>query len=144
MCEVAQNVHDRLRERHRQPPSEWRKMLGWSDLHEAAIYGRDDETRSLVAAGMDVNLQDATGRTPLHWAMWNDHPRSCTALIPAGASQSVCDDEGLTPWQYAMQYNGATACAAILRQLQPLRTLDLSGCQLTSQDLQKLMAGVSL
>ena len=47
-------------------------MTGETSLHLAARYARADAAKVLLDAGGDANLQDSTGRTPLHTAVAAD------------------------------------------------------------------------
>ena len=40
-------------------------------LHAAAEKGHMAVCSLLIARGADVNMKDANGETPLHWAAWN-------------------------------------------------------------------------
>lgn len=48
------------------------RILGETSLHLAARYARADASKRLLDAGAEVNLQDNTGRTPLHAAVAAD------------------------------------------------------------------------
>ena len=47
-------------------------VTGETSLHLAARYARADAAKVLLDAGGDANLQDSTGRTPLHTAVAAD------------------------------------------------------------------------
>lgn len=47
-------------------------LLGETSLHLAARNARADASKRLLDAGAEVNLQDNTGRTPLHAAVAAD------------------------------------------------------------------------
>lgn len=62
--------------------------------------------RLLLASGADVNTADASGRTPLSYAVVNDHspsldPELCKVLLDYGAAVDEMDLSGRTPLFYA-------------------------------------------
>ena len=40
-------------------------------MHDAAWYGRESVVRMLQKIGVDVNIEDNNGWTPMHAAAWN-------------------------------------------------------------------------
>ncbi len=52
-------------------PVNWRNSVGWTALHTACNYNHPDVVKILTQHdGIDVNVQDASNSTPLHYACW--------------------------------------------------------------------------
>jgi len=43
----------------------------------------------LLSSGLNLNLQNASGNTPLHWAALNGHLSAVQALVKAGADVTI-------------------------------------------------------
>jgi len=84
-----------------------------NDLLEAASGGHESCVRELLAAGVNPNVGDDYGNTPLHRAAYNGHEACVRVLIAAGADPNVGDDYGNTPLLEAT-WNGHEACVAFL------------------------------
>jgi ankyrin repeat protein len=90
-------------------------------LH-AAVLGRHAEmVRCLAARGVDLNIRDQQGRTPLHTALypssryvnvyeWSPLNETAAVLLELGADPNLRDNDGLTPLQLAVVH-GRTAFA---------------------------------
>jgi ankyrin repeat protein len=76
-------------------------------LHVGVLEQQLDMCRLLVSKGSNVNLVDAAGCTPLHWAAMpagNDKALEfCRLLVAAGADVTLKDEEGQTPLDYAKE-----------------------------------------
>lgn len=76
------------------------KVLGWSALHYASLYGQAEQIKWLVDQGADVNVRDKFGRTPLHEvASHGGHSDTIPAmliLIELGADCNLEDSNGRT------------------------------------------------
>jgi ankyrin repeat protein len=48
----------------------------------------------LIALGCDINLQDSSGQTPLHFAHMLEHYEAFEVLLKAGADPGVEDEDG--------------------------------------------------
>jgi ankyrin repeat protein len=70
--------------------------FGRSDLHRAVVKGDLLELRRLLNDGLDPNLQDATGMTPLHFAAQEWHPDLAQTLLEGGARVDVQAHSGNT------------------------------------------------
>jgi ankyrin repeat protein len=68
-----------------------------TDLHFAAQSGKDSEVRRLIQSGVDPNVQDENGSTPLKYASAEPHPGIMRTLISLGASPTISDHRGFTP-----------------------------------------------
>jgi uncharacterized protein len=75
-------------------------------LFRATREGNTDMVRSLTSApGVDVNVTDRTGSTPLLEAARYGHEDICRILIAAGANLKSKDKDGKTALQLAIQGN---------------------------------------
>lgn len=66
-----------------------------SPLHAAAVHGSDEETRSLLEAGANVNVMAEHG-TALHYAAFLGHEVIVRLLLEAGAKRGALDERGET------------------------------------------------
>jgi len=82
-------------------------------LFSAAERGDTVATLRLIAAGADINAQDAHGRTPVLAATHANRVETVGALISAGADINIRDDRKDNPFLYA----GAEGLLDILRLL---------------------------
>ena len=48
-------------------------MYGRTSLHFAAYHGRSEIIHQLLGAGLDSSIQDAFGKTAVHYARENEH-----------------------------------------------------------------------
>ena len=55
------------------------------------------EVVTLLDAGADPNVRNASGQTPLHWAVTGATPAIVAALLGAGADPNARDEDGTTP-----------------------------------------------
>jgi ankyrin repeat protein len=132
-------------------PSELRIYAG---LHAAAAKGDAAEIERLVAAGGNVNAQDAHSRTPLHVAAHLGHQAAAQALLKSGANANALDTQrydivtiaavnndvpmlklalagGCNPKNITSPYNGtALIAAAHLGHAEVVRVLIAAGAPL--------------
>lgn len=102
--------HDVYRDR-------WQTKLSRVTVHDfklldLAQFGEPKKLKKLLEAGVDVNVRDGLGRTPLMLAVENS-PEVVSLLLAAGADLRAKDDEGMGVIEYA-QTRGASAVLALL------------------------------
>ena len=85
----------------KQPPEPPTTKAPEISIHKAAYQGNIDAVRQQIAAGTDVNTQDDSGWTPLHWAASKVHNKTAKLLIEEGADINVVNKDGLAPLDYA-------------------------------------------
>ncbi|KAL2733845.1 nuclear factor NF-kappa-B p100 subunit isoform X1 [Vespula squamosa] len=98
-----------------------RYTYGDSPLHVALRYGQCDLVKYiLILTGTDpeyqifVNIQNSSGKTPLHYAVLRNQPVIIKALLTLGADPSICDDHGFSPLHTAVKIPNAGACVDVL------------------------------
>ena len=79
-------------------------------IHDAANEGNIEGVKQHLAAGMDVDVKDESGETPLHFA---DNKEIADLLITSGADVNDADDDGATPLHKAA-FQGYTEIAELL------------------------------
>ncbi|KAF4211226.1 hypothetical protein CNMCM5878_002911 [Aspergillus fumigatiaffinis] len=79
-----------------------RKLLRTS-LHWASITGKEDLIKPLLCSGVDVNVRDEWGVTPLSYAAQVGSREGVELLLSGGADACISDDRGNTPLDYARQ-----------------------------------------
>jgi len=92
-------------------------------IHHAAEAGSIKTIKQHLVDGVDVNVKDPRGMTPLHFATGWDHKESVELLIDADADVNAKDDEGRTPLDLATRLTSwthvrrkRTEIAALLRK----------------------------
>ncbi len=72
-------------------------QAGRTPLHYAALEGRVDDLRLMIAEGANVGAADKAGMTPLHMACQQAQVAAAAALIDAGAPVNAQDAHGNGP-----------------------------------------------
>ena len=68
-----------------------------NQLFWAAHYGNTEIVLTLISLGVDVNVQDDEGLTPLHVATIEGHLQTAQVLVMADARIDIKDNNGYTP-----------------------------------------------
>jgi ankyrin repeat protein len=68
----------------------------------ACGYGRTEVAEFLLAKGVDPNVMNSQGQTPLHWVAYGPHVAVAKLLLHHGADVNVKDGNGRTPLQWAL------------------------------------------
>lgn len=82
-----------------------------TSLHQAALNGHQNVARALLEAGANVDEEDNTGATPLHFAARKE---MVEILISAGADLDHEDHAGRTPGHRALGCNNMVVVAALI------------------------------
>ncbi|KAL7945324.1 putative kinesin [Trichoderma barbatum] len=82
-------------------------------LFAATMGGFDVAAETLISAGVNVNITEESGCTPLSWAARNGHESTTRLLISKGAAVEHRDDVELTPLLWAA-INGHLATVEVL------------------------------
>eukprot|EP01024_Parvocaulis_polyphysoides_P001509 TRINITY_DN10411_c0_g1_i1.p1 TRINITY_DN10411_c0_g1~~TRINITY_DN10411_c0_g1_i1.p1 ORF type:complete len:314 (-),score=42.76 TRINITY_DN10411_c0_g1_i1:258-1151(-) len=74
------------------------------EFFEAVKRGNIDAVDDLLVRNANAMSKDESGRTPLHYAVFYNHPRIVALLLIAGASVDAVDNSNNTPVHYACAY----------------------------------------
>ena len=69
---------------------------GFTPLIESVIAKQPAIAKALLAHGADINAQDVSKRTALHWAVDNDDLKFSKGLLTAGANPNAFTRAGLS------------------------------------------------
>ncbi|KAF4495762.1 hypothetical protein FAGAP_8092 [Fusarium agapanthi] len=87
-------------------------------LHRISMNGWAGALRGILAngneIGIDVNLGDPGGCTPLHFAAWYGHMAVMELLLASGAMMDSEDSGGKTPLSYAIEHGNIAAIEFLL------------------------------
>ena len=100
-------------------PLLWVGTLGASagDLRLVDAIRRADHAavRALLTQKIDVNVEEADGTTPLHWAVRRDDVVTTDLLIHAGAKVQIANRYGVTPLSLACTTGNPVMIARLLK-----------------------------
>lgn len=94
-----------------------RSSDGWTPLHLAGFFGRDECAAFLIDNGAPLNAMstNATRNTPLHAALaGNTNPTLVRRLVFAGADVSARGETGVTPMHLAASRGDTVLCELLI------------------------------
>lgn len=97
-CGVAKFLMDHVKDIN------YKSQEGTALAGLAVRYNRD-LVMYLLSKGADPNIADATGSTPLFWAVKSGNQELTELLLEYKAAKSVKDTKGVTAFEYAVQTN---------------------------------------
>ncbi len=100
--------------------------LGWTALHAAVRFGRNDIVKFLVDQNADLNVQDNAGQTPLLVAVESGQLNTVTHLIEKGVNVNIASNNGDNPLSMSQKI-GLNKISDLLLQ---------NNAQLPEQDVQ--------
>jgi hypothetical protein len=100
----------------------WVSPYGWTALHTAAVCGRADHVALLCAAGVDANVRDDDGKTPI-WVLVHDRLdgsdenllSTYRQLVARGGDVNIPNKKGVTPLIVAIRDSNFSICGALLK-----------------------------
>ena len=88
--------------------------LGNTMLHYVALWRMDKHIPFIISKGVSTEAANATGETPLFWAVKYDGASTVQALLAAKANLHARDSLGNTVLHAAVRWNAKNAVAALL------------------------------
>ncbi|GEM_PF-495510 len=73
----------------------------YSNIFEAVENNDTSMVEKFLKEGIDINIKDETGATPLHWAAFYGLQELAEFLVEKGANVYAHDDDGWTPLHWA-------------------------------------------
>jgi hypothetical protein len=110
-------------------------LNGAAALHEAALRGDRAVMRTLVAGGARLDVADAGGRLPIHWAVSDPaYTGALSYILDTTAAQyvNVPANDGMTPVMIAAFHNRADCVQMLLEHRADLDEKDKDGKVLTT------------
>lgn len=95
--EVTALIRSGVFTKHRSDPSTTAGAENFAVMHEFAAYGMLEAMAILLDRGVDVDLEDLSGRTPLHFAAGANQLLMARLLIERGADANSMTQDGRTP-----------------------------------------------
>lgn len=94
----------------------WFTQIAWSANTITAAVSAGDlaQSRELIKSGVDVNLADPDGTTPLLWAVYNSSLELVQLLLDAGADPNVANSLDISPLLQASRNGDAGMISALL------------------------------
>jgi ankyrin repeat protein len=88
---------------------------GFSTIHLSTMFGHSIVTAYLLAKGLDPDMKDKNGVTPLMFAAQRVHSRDpAQLLLTFSARMNVQDSKGNTPLHYCVAFNNVTVMKILL------------------------------
>ena len=102
--------------------------------------GYEASLQWLLASGIEIEVQDAVGRSPLHLAVHNNYTECCRILLQRGATITT-ERSDMTPFHYAIATESEDIAQVFLDADQPIdiRVQSLTGRE-SSLDFEGLTA----
>jgi len=91
-----------------------RDGMGNSMLHYVALWRMDRHIPFIIQQGISTETANATGETPLFWAVHHDGASTVRALLAAGANLHARDSLGNSALHSAVRWNAVSATNALL------------------------------
>ena len=96
-------------------------------IFKAARDGDDDQVRSLIRQGVDVNASDSYGFTPLMWAAYEGQTDTAEILLKAGAHVTMTNRDGDNALMIASDKGHLDMVKLLFRHGAPLNARDEKG-----------------
>ena len=87
------------------------------EIHYSIFRGNIEEVRQQLASGIDVNIKNKNGATPLHYAAMYNKYEIAKLLINKGADTNAKNKGGATALDWAKTYNSPEIANLINRDL---------------------------
>jgi ankyrin repeat protein len=118
-------------------------------LHVACVNGDAKEVKQLLEAGVNVNIVNGAGNSPLHLVCFGMHENGCELaklLLSHGAKINAISSKGFSPLHAAAYSNDSCLCKLLIGNHADVSIMSHSGflaCDVTlDNDLRKLMSPV--
>jgi ankyrin repeat protein len=99
---------------------------GWTALHWAVFWNRDNLVVALLAAGADANIKNSNGKTSVWCGAADSAADILQLLIDGGGSVNEADDDGETPLIALMYHIGDAAGRLRVLLARPELELDVT------------------
>ncbi len=96
-------------------------------IFKASRDGDDDQVRSLIRQGVDVNASDSYGFTPLMWAAYEGQTDTAEILLKAGAHVTMTNRDGDNALMIASDKGHLDMVKLLFRHGAPLNARDEKG-----------------
>jgi len=95
---------------------EARDGMGNNMLHYVALWRMDRHIPFMIQQGISTEFANATGETPLFWAVHHDGASTVRALLTAGANLHARDSLGNSALHSAVRWNAVNATNTLLNE----------------------------
>ena len=94
----------------------------------ACRFGHADAVRALVQRGVDVDVKDSSGRTPLLWACIQGHDALIPILLDAGAKPIDADRDGCSSLMHCCRQGHTSIVLMLINHKADVSQRDENGC----------------